>query len=249
MAARAGPARWIRHLCDTRAALLGAFGQSREIPCRVGILRLHNKKKEKRTLEALRGMEATESTPSPGQEAILRNMPGLRAQLARVTGSVELAADLLQDAVVTALQKLRAGQITDPGHLDGYVYRVALNHLRNYRRKDRLRTATVEETGDPIDSAEPSRPVRDFEADQWARMVKQLLQEVPLVRDRELLVRFYLQEESKEDLCRAFGLTELHFNRVIHRARDRFRELLQRRGLSKSDFLSIGAILLLAASL
>jgi RNA polymerase sigma-70 factor, ECF subfamily len=211
---------------------------------------LHNKKKENGTLEALRGMEATDSTPSdPGQEAILRNMPGLRAQLARVTGSVELAADLLQDAVVTALQKLRAGQISDPGHLDGYVYRVALNHLRNYRRKDRLRTATAEETSGPIDSVEPSRPVREFEADQWARLVKQLLQEVPLVRDRELLVRFYLQEESKEELCQAFGLTELHFNRVIHRARDRFRELLQRRGLSKSDFLSIGVIILLAASL
>jgi len=66
----------------------------------------------------------------------------LRVQLARVTGSVELASDLLQDAVVTALQKLRAGQISDPAHLDGYVYRVALNHLRNYRRKDRSRTAT-----------------------------------------------------------------------------------------------------------
>jgi hypothetical protein len=41
----------------------------------------------------------------------------------------------------------------------------------------------------------------------------------------------------------------LHFNRVIHRARDRFRDLLQRRGLSKADFLSIGAILMLAAGL
>jgi len=70
---------------------------------------------------------------------------------------------------------------------------------------------------------------------------------VRLVRDRELLVRFYLQEESKEELCRAFGLTELHFNRVIHRARDRFRDLLRQRGLSKSDFLCIAAVLLLAA--
>ena len=215
----------------------------------MGILRFDDKKKENRTLEAPHVMETTDATQSgSGQQVILRNMAGLRAQLARVTGNMELASDLLQDAVVTALQKLRAGQISDPAHLDGYVYRVALNHLRNYRRKDRSRTATSEELSEPVESTESSRPVKDLEVDQWARLVKQLLQQVPLARDRELLVRFYLDEESKQELCQAFGLTELHFNRVIHRARDRFKDLLQRRGLTKSDFLSIVTILLLAGS-
>ena len=69
------------------------------------------------------------------------------------------------------------------------------------------------------------------------------------MRDRELLVRFYLYEESKESLCRTFGLTELHFNRVIYRARDRFRELLKRRGMDKSDFLSIATILIVFSQL
>ena len=213
----------------------------------MGILCLDDKKKENTPLEALGSMEATDSTAGGSDEqAILRNMAGLRAQLARVTGNIELASDLLHDAVVTALQKLRAGEISDPTHLDGYVYRVALNHFRNYRRKDKSRLETSEDIPEPSDETE-SRVVTDVEVAQWSRLVKQVLQEVHLVRDRELLVRFYLQEESKEDLCRAFGLTELHFNRVIHRARDRFRELLQQRGLSKSDFLSIAAILLLAA--
>ena len=201
-------------------------------------------------MEALGGMEKTDSRPNgSGQQAILRNMTGLRAQLARVTGNVELAADLLQDAVVTALQKLRAGEISDPSHLDGYVYRVALNHLRNHRRRNRLLAANSEDISDPAEEADSSRVAKEFEADQWARLVKKLLQEMPVMRDRELLVRFYLKDESKEDLCREFGLTELHFNRVIHRARDRFRELLQRRGLGKSDFLSLGVILMIAGSL
>jgi len=201
-------------------------------------------------LEALSGMETTDSRPNgSGQQAILRNMTGLRAQLARVTGNVDLAADLLQDAVVTALQKLRAGEISDPSHLDGYVYRVALNHLRNHRRRNKLLAVNSDDIGDPAEEADSSRVAKQFEADQWARLVKQLLQEMPVARDRELLVRFYLKEESKEDLCREFGLTELHFNRVIHRARDRFRELLQRRGLGKADFLSVGVILLIAGSL
>jgi len=198
-------------------------------------------------LEALDGMEATDSIPSgPDPQAMLRNMAGLRAQLTRVTGNMELASDLLHDAVVTALQKLRAGEIRDPTNLDGYVYRVALNHFRNYRRKDKSHLENSEDPAEPADETE-SRLVTDVEVAQWSRLVKQVLQEVRLVRDRELLVSIYLQEESKEELCRAFGLTELHFNRVIHRARDRFRDLLRQRGLSKSDFLCIAAVLLLAA--
>src|SRR5215470_8486404 len=115
-------------------------------------------------------METTDSRPNgSGQQAILRNMTGLRAQLARVTGNVELAADLLQDAVVTALQKLRAGEISDPSHLDGYVYRVALNHLRNHRRKDRLRIVDPQAMGDLTDGADSCQPVESLEADQWAR--------------------------------------------------------------------------------
>jgi len=58
------------------------------------------------------------------------------------------------------------------------------------------------------------------------------------------LVRFYLHEESKEQLCESFGLSDLHFNRVIFRARSRFKELLKRRGLGRSDFWSIAFILL-----
>ena len=191
-------------------------------------------------MEAVAGAEATES--SPGQPALLLNMAGLRAQLARVTGSAELASDLLQDALVTALQKLKAGEISDAAHLDGYVYRVALNHLRNHRRKDRVHNDSwkvSEETG----AIETAVTTESLEADEWAQLARRLLEEVRPVRERELLVRFYLKEESKEALCREFGLTEPHFNRVIYRARDRFRGLLQRRGLSKSDLLSIVALL------
>lgn len=174
-------------------------------------------------------------------------MAGLRAQLARATGNVELASDLLQDAVVTALQKLQAGEISDSAELDGYVYRVALNHLRNHRRKDRSHATRWPE--ELADESEGGLPTEYVEADEWAQKAKALLQEVSPLRDRELLVRFYLYEESKEQLCRAFGLTEIHFNRVIYRARDRFRQLLQRHGLGKADLLSVVVILLLASQL
>ncbi len=171
-------------------------------------------------------------------------MAGLRAQLLRVVRDPDLASDLLQDAIVTALQKLRAGEINSRQALDGFVYRVALNHYRNHRRKDKSPLSDASAADDLPHPGREAHPLEALESRQWARLVKRILQEIGEQRDRDLLVQFYLQEESKEHLCRQFGLTDLHFNRVIGRARNRFRDLLERRGLRKSDFLSIAAILL-----
>jgi RNA polymerase sigma-70 factor (ECF subfamily) len=179
----------------------------------------------------------------PITQELLRDMAGLQLQLARVIRDRDLAADILQDAVVTALQKLRAGEISGRAQLDGYVYRVALNHFRNHLRKDKSRVSDPDAEADLIDT-DARKPPESIQAAQWAKLVKQLLKEITPVRDRELLVRFYLYEEPKEQLCQSFGLSDLHFNRVIFRARERFRELLQRRGLAKADFLAIAVILL-----
>jgi hypothetical protein len=69
-----------------------------------------------------------------------------------------------------------------------------------------------------------------------------MLEEMPVARDREVLVRFYLDDEDREKICRELGLTEEHFNRVIFRARNRFRELLEHRGFRKADLLAIVAV-------
>jgi RNA polymerase sigma-70 factor (ECF subfamily) len=177
----------------------------------------------------------------PIAQELLRDMAGLQLQLARVIRDRDLAADILQDAVVTALQKLRAGEISDRAQLDGYVYRVALNHFRNHLRKDK---SQVSDPGAAVDLIEEHEPPDSLQAAQWAKVVKQMLKEVSPARDRELLVRFYLHEETKEQLCKSLGLSDLHFNRVIFRARERFRELLGRRGLSKADFLSMAVVFL-----
>ena len=185
----------------------------------------------------------TRSEGADAHETLLRDMSGLRAQLTRVTRDADLAADLLQDAVVTALQKLKNGEIEHRGQLDGYVYRVALNHLRNYRRKDKSPVSDPASTVELVDAEGETRPTRAIEGRQWAAVVAKLLKEMTSERDREVLIRFYLQEEDKGALCRSLALTELQFNRVIFRARERFRHLLEHRGFGKTDFLAIGLAL------
>ena len=56
-----------------------------------------------------------------------------------------------------------------------------------------------------------------------------MLAELKNDRDREILSRYYIADENKEDICRDLELSDLHFNRVLFRARQRYRELFERR--------------------
>jgi RNA polymerase sigma-70 factor, ECF subfamily len=187
------------------------------------------------------------SSSTPGSDpvaylsAVYRDYPGLRALILRRVHDPEVAADILQDAAVTTLEKLRRGEIAHPENLGGYLYRVALNHLRNLRRKNRTvasNAASLSNEQQLTEDPEWERVGRP----QWAAAARRVLDELPAPRDRELLLRFYLNDEDKEVICQQIGLSREHFNRVIFRARNRFRELLLQHGLGKSDLLALVAV-------
>jgi RNA polymerase sigma-70 factor, ECF subfamily len=170
--------------------------------------------------------------------ALVLDYPGLRALIERKVRDPELAADLLQEAALTTLCKLKNGEIQHPEQAGGYLYRVALNHLRNYRRKDRSDITEPDGLEEIPDCS--SRHASDLMLrEQWSSLAAKLLAELPTARDRELLVRFYLDDQERDELCKVLCITEAHFHRVIFRARERFKALLERKGYSKRDLLSI----------
>lgn len=169
------------------------------------------------------------------------DLAGIRSQLERKCGSAAVAEDLLSEAIETSLRKLQEGKIERPEQMIGYVYRVALNHLRNFRRRDR----TSKTAPDALDNLEDERMAdvaAPIDQSRWAKVVMEVLKEMPAARDRQLLVSYYLGEEDKDSLCQRLGLDEKHFNRVIYRARERFRALLEGHGLKRNDFLCLAAL-------
>ncbi len=180
--------------------------------------------------------------------AVYRDYPGLRALIMRRVRDPEIAADILQDAAVTTLEKLRVGEIAQVENVGGYLYRVALNHLRNHRRKDKGAVSSSDEL-ESLAHPDADPDWRSVGHPDWAEAARRMLGEMPTSRDRDLLVRFYLDDEDKESICAELELSDEHFNRVIFRARNRFRVLLERRGFVRSDFLALAALgLALAAS-
>jgi RNA polymerase sigma-70 factor (ECF subfamily) len=69
--------------------------------------------------------------------------------------------------------------------------------------------------------------------------VKDIIRGMGSQRDRTILVRFYLNEEDKEIICRDLKLTPMQFARVLHRARGRLRQLLESQGFKGSDLFSV----------
>jgi hypothetical protein len=72
-------------------------------------------------------------------------------------------------------------------------------------------------------------PQKLLEQSKTRILVRQLIGKLKKPRDREMLQSYYLQEDSKDSIRETHGLVSVttHFNRVMHRARNRFKTLWQ----------------------
>jgi RNA polymerase sigma-70 factor, ECF subfamily len=165
------------------------------------------------------------------------NYQGLRLLLTRKVRDPHTAADLLNGAIVKSLEHLTANRISNPDQLAGWVYRVAINDLRNHMRNMHTRR-DVRSGEEALQSLPGDRDASDGAAEtKLAALVRAVIEQLPTERDRVIVRRFYLDEADKEEICREqHNLSPLHFDKVIHRARARMKELLQKRGFRRNDF-------------
>ena len=135
--------------------------------------------------------------------------------------------DLVQEVLSGVLERLRAGAVHDPAALPAYVQSaVVYATSAEYRRRRPMQPeAAIEQLAD-TDS-----PGGRLDAVQLSALLRALLAEMPVARDREILRRFYLDEEDKETVCRALAIDPGHFHRVMFRARERFRALIENAGI------------------
>ncbi len=170
------------------------------------------------------------------QQMVARYSRGLLFLLRRKANDPELALDLAQDTFRIALEKLRVSSIEEPGRLAAYLRGIALKLLVGQRRKDARRATSPDSEAIERVADHAVGPFDRVSAEQAQRAVRALLEELPVARDREILTRWYLKEEEKDYICERLGVDSLHFNRVLFRAKQRFRELVEdaeRRGRLK----------------
>ena len=155
---------------------------------------------------------------------IRRYQRGVAVIVARSCRDQNPVDDLCQDVLTTALEKIRAGAIRGPERLSGFVAGLARMIVLEHFRKESTRGAIESKMQAPPEAAPPLALDRLLQQEKGL-IVRAVLAELESERDRQILFRFYIAEDDKESICRDLELTPLHFNRVLFRARERYRTL------------------------
>ncbi len=146
----------------------------------------------------------------------------------------DAAQDLLQRTFLQAIKKIRTEGLDDPGNLGGYLYRTACKLATAYWRGELARR--MDNDGELLSNLHDNALSLEeaLDHDLRARCVRELMNKLPMPRDREVLERFYLKEEARSAIRESMNLTELQFNQVLWRARQRFAEILRKQGFTGS---------------
>lgn len=138
--------------------------------------------------------------------------------LMRLSDNRSVTEDISQETWLLVLLKVRNGELHNKRKLGPFIFQIGRNKLIMKYRSEKQQTQLPEHISDISMS-----PGRAFEQISLANSITSHLEKLGQKRDKELLYRFYVVGDSKSELCNDFLLSRNHFDRVIYRARERFR--------------------------
>jgi RNA polymerase sigma-70 factor (ECF subfamily) len=162
------------------------------------------------------------------EELILRYSHGVAVIIDRIVRSHAAAEDVSQETFKIALEKIRSGHVRQPDRLSGFVCAVARNTAIDYVRRVR-KTLPLEDglNAERIPDSAPSQ-LEEILNREKAAIVRRIINELKIKRDRDVLLRYFIAEEDKNKICADLDLTRTQLNSVIFRASARFKELYVR---------------------
>lgn len=166
-------------------------------------------------------------------ELVERYAHPIRLILLKRTGCAQLANDLCQDTLLVTLKKVRAGQLRNPRCLSAFIRQTAVNISIDHFRKEKR---YVHQDDGTISLHLSHRDHKDWDIDSSTTRVvlEGALDQLTVTRDRDILRRYYLADEDKTQICSDMELSSSHFDRVLYRARQRMRQLINQQDGLKS---------------
>lgn len=147
---------------------------------------------------------------------------GIRFQLVRHLGSVDIE-DKVHDTFLIVLQAIMREDLRNPERLLGYIRTVVRRQIANYieRAMVRRREHSINLESHTREAARS--PEESLLKQEERVLMRQTLSEL-CPRDREILVRFYIDEVPQEIICEEMGLSINQFRLLKSRAKARFSE-------------------------
>jgi RNA polymerase sigma-70 factor (ECF subfamily) len=134
---------------------------------------------------------------------------------------VSVAEDMAQDVLLAAASFVRRGKLKEPNALIGLVWITARRRLATAIRERKDEEITADDgPGMRVESDSLDRVYRH----EQVEIATRVLREMP-GQGREILIRFYVQEQTQEQICADMGITQDQFRLMKWRAKSRFAEL------------------------
>lgn len=149
---------------------------------------------------------------------------GVRFYLCRQLGPQDLD-DKVHDTFLIVVQAIRKGELREPERLMGFVRTVVRRQVAAQidravqSRREQAELETTATVSDQRNTPEEAAILRQHEA-----VAENVLRSVS-GRDREILTRFYLMEQTQQEICDEMSLSETQFRLLKSRAKARFGEL------------------------
>jgi RNA polymerase sigma factor (sigma-70 family) len=157
---------------------------------------------------------------------------GVRFYLCRQLGPQDLD-DKVHDTFLTVAQAIQRGDLREPERLMGYVRTIVRRQVAAQIEENvQNRKHQIDLDWGLAVSDAASNPEQTAIQAQNHEIARKVLKSIA-PRDREILVRFYLQEQTAEQICAEMGLTETQFRLLKSRAKARFGELGKRQVLKR----------------
>jgi len=134
----------------------------------------------------------------------------------RRLGSEDRAQDLVQDVLVTALGKLRAGEVREPDRLGSFILGVARMCCHSQRRRAARDEPMAEEVAKRLAAA--AAPPDPLAREHVVRCLQALED-----RQRTVLVLTFYAEQSADEIASSLGLTANNVRVIRHRGIARVR--------------------------
>ncbi len=162
---------------------------------------------------------------------------GIRYYLCRQLGPQELE-DKVHDTFLIVVSAIKRGDLREPERLMGFVRTVVRRQVAAYidTAVHVRREQTDLETGATV-ADRKQNPEQEAIIRQKAELMKSVLESLS-DRDRDILVRFYLEEQSQEQICSEMQLTETQFRLLKSRAKAKFGEIGKKK-LTTSGIFSV----------
>lgn len=172
-------------------------------------------------------------SPAAEAELVRRLARPLRLMLRQRRVPPDDQDDVLQEALLIVLKRLRSTPLEDATRLEafveGVVGRLWLGGWRREGRREKLQDH-VQAVAEPLPELPPDR---SWERDRVRKAVHAVISQLHLPRDRQLIRDYYLHELDKLQICARLKVSTVHFDRILYNARRRLRALLIAEGLEE----------------